>query len=93
MQCRNCQGRGYTYALICRLPPHRGGIDALSCEDCNGTGEISEQEAQDAAQRQVEGEKIRVERKKCGMTLRAYAKHLGIGVATLSAMERGKRPV
>lgn len=91
MICENCHGKGYTHALVCRMPPERGGVEALSCEDCNGTGEVSEQEVAEATQRQIAGRKIRAERKELGMILRAYAAHRGISVVTLSALERGKR--
>lgn len=86
--CPGCHGKKQLMAFgIVYAPGHSGpSSNLVDCPDCDGTGEISEQQV-DWRRR---GEIHRRSRIEAGIGLREYSERHGISPAELCRMESGK---
>lgn len=82
--CPHCQGR---QRCVVHLNTTTGGRwEIRDCSTCDGTGLISREHAD----RIIEGERRREDRKARLMTLRQEAEYLGISPQELSRIENGR---
>jgi DnaJ-class molecular chaperone len=86
MTCPECKGEKHHLALAC--PGAR--LLKMPCHVCQGSGEVSEEQAQWI----IEGERMRKDRRNRGLTLRREAERRGMKPVELSDMEWGRvKPV
>lgn len=81
MICETCQGEGKHMAIGC--PGAK--LIWVECGDCDGQGEISEQQMAWRAR----GETLRERRRALGWALRLFALHIGQDAGKVIHMERG----
>lgn len=91
-ECPVCKGEGMTIGLFPlyadHVPPEkRKPVIELTCDLCEGKGQIATQ----TFHLWNQGRAMREDRLKRGMSLRNEAKRLGILPSVLSARERGIR--
>lgn len=78
--CPRCKGEKCLGVLA------KGAIQVLSCDICEGAGEISDEQMQ----LWTTGQEMREERLIAGLTLREAAAKIGCSPSVLSCRERGK---
>jgi hypothetical protein len=86
VKCMSCNGSGITSAFV-DCSDGTGHLDTrLRCERCDGTGVLTAERREAMAA----GARLRSERIRRRLTLRAASKRCGIGMVEFSAMERGR---
>jgi len=88
VECPACHGATGNAGIGCG--PEGCKVMVIPCRYCSALGTVSKERAEEIDRKITEGDGLREDRKKRGLSLREEARRLGISAAKLSDREFGR---